>query len=156
MTDNTTSGSPEFTPEPMPDTHAGVVQKYADAMLRGALPYGIGVAVLGVLVSTVLVGVPGLVGSLLGALIGLGSSVLTLVVMRRSAGVEPMTLMAVAMSTFIGKIILLFGLAQLLHGIPLVQPKAFALTMAAIVVVWTVAETFAFRRAKVPTIIPAD
>lgn len=155
MTDNTTSSSAEFTPEPMPDTHAGIVRTYADAMLRGALWYGIGVAALGVVLSTVLAGVPGLVGSLLGALLGLGSSVLTLVVMRRSAGVEPMTLMAVAMSTFIGKIILLFGLAQLLHGIPLVQPKAFALTMAAVVVVWTVAETFAFRRAKVPTIIPA-
>lgn len=155
MTENADSQLPDFNPEPMPDTHAGIVVKYADAMLRGALWWGVGTAVAAVVVSTVLVGVPGLVGSLIGVAIALGSSLLTLIVMRRSSGVQPTMLLGIAMSTFIGKLILLFGLAKLLHGVAFVHPKAFALSFAAVIVVWTVAETFAFRKVKVPTVIPS-
>jgi hypothetical protein len=61
----------------------------------------------------------------------------------------------VMLSAFVAKVIVLFGLATALRPVTALEPKALALTTAAVVLVWTAAETRAFQRAKVPTIIPA-
>jgi ATP synthase protein I len=153
MTDNQTSGDQKLISESIPDTHAGTVRKLADAMLRGSLWYGIAAAVAGTVVSALVVGLPGALGGVAGGALGVGSSVTTLVVMRKAAGVSPMTLLPVAMSTFIGKMIVLFVLASALRAVPMVHAKSAALTMLAVILVWTACEIRAFRKTKVPTII---
>lgn len=140
---------------PVVETPADAVRAYAHAMLRGALWPGVAAAVLGVVVATVLVGERGLAGSLVGAALGLGGSLFTLHVMRRSAGAEPMLLMGVAMASFFAKLVVFGVVALLLGKLPVFHPKALALVMLGTVLAWTVGEVRGFRRAKVPTIIPS-
>ncbi|KAA2259427.1 hypothetical protein F0L68_21035 [Solihabitans fulvus] len=142
----------------IPTTHAGAVLTYADAMLRAALWPGLAVAVVGIVVSTVVTGVPGLVGGAIGAGLALGGSLFTLYMMRRSAELQPMMLMGVALGSFFAKLIALFIIATLLKGVSWLNARSLAFTMLATFAVWTYFEVRGFRSAKVPTLImpPSD
>jgi ATP synthase protein I len=135
--------------------HAQSVLKLADAMYRGALWPGVATVVVGAVVSLVLVGLPGLFGAIVGGAVAFVSSLATLWMMRKTAAMEPMAVMAVALGGYIFKILVLLGVMMLLRHVGFLHSKALALTMLAVILVWAAAEFLAFRRTKIPTIIPA-
>ncbi|NIH82095.1 hypothetical protein [Amycolatopsis viridis] len=134
--------------------HAQSVLKLADAMLRFALWPAVATVVVGVVVSTVLSGVPGLLGSLVGGAIAFASSLVTLFMMRKSAALDPFMVMAVAVGGYILKVLVLFGVMTALKGVDAFNRYALALTTLAVILVWAAAEFLAFRKTKIPTIIP--
>lgn len=135
--------------------HAQSVLKLADAMLRFALWPAVATVVIGVIVSTVLSGVPGLLGSLVGGAIAFVSSLVTLFMMRKSAALDPFAVMAVALGGYILKVMVLFGVMTALKGVDAFNRYALAFTTLAVILVWAAAEFLAFRKTKIPTIIPS-
>ncbi|WP_235999085.1 hypothetical protein [Qaidamihabitans albus] len=134
--------------------HAEQVLKLADAMLKGALWPGVITVVLAAVVATVWVGVPGLLGALVGGLVAFGSSLATLWMMRKTSAMDPMGVLAVALGGYIFKLLVLLGVMMLLGGIDALHRYALAFTMLAVIIVWAGAEVVAFKRTKIPTIIP--
>jgi F0F1-type ATP synthase assembly protein I len=129
------------------------VTRLADAMLRYALWPGVATAVVGIVVFSVLHGVQGGVSALVGAVVAFASSLFTWWLMRRTAALNPMMVMAGALGGFIGKMILLLVVLVVLRGIDWFDIKALAYTMLAVVIVWAVMDHIAFRRTKLPTLI---
>lgn len=134
--------------------HAESVLKLADAMMKTALWPGVATVVIGAIVATVLVGWPGLFGALIGGVIAFGSSLATLWMMRKSSGMEPMAVMAVALGGYIFKLLVLLGVMTALGGVDALHRESLAFTMLAVILVWAAAELIAFKRTKIPTIIP--
>ncbi|MFC4004867.1 hypothetical protein ACFS2C_23680 [Prauserella oleivorans] len=123
-------------------------------MLRTALWPAIAVVVVGAVVATVLVGTEGLLGALVGGVVAFASSLATLFMMRKSSAMEPMAVMAVALIGYVFKIVVIFGVMTLLRGVDALHTLSLALTMMAVILVWAGAEMVAFKRTKIPTIIP--
>ncbi|MEV4733879.1 hypothetical protein [Saccharopolyspora sp. NPDC049426] len=136
--------------------HAEVVRRLATAMLRTAVWPGVATVVLGAIVATVLVGVPGLVGALIGGVVAFGSSLLTIWLMRFSGGMNPQFVMVIALGGYVGKMLVLLVVMTLLGGIDAIHRESLAFTMLATVMVWAGAEVVAFKRTKIPTIIPSN
>lgn len=149
---NDSTGDQTGTTKPNP--HAEQVLKLADAMLRTALWPAVGAVLLGMVVATVWVGLSGLFGAAVGGAVAFASSLVTLWMMRKTSGMDPMAVMAVALGGYILKLLVLLGVMTLLKGIGVLHPYAVALTFLAVVLVWAAAEAIAFRRTKIPTIIP--
>lgn len=137
----------------LPRTHGEAVTRLADAMFRYAVWPGVAVSVLGVVLFGVLYGVEGAVSALIGAVVASGSSVGTWWLMRKTAALNPMMVMTGALGGFVGKMIILLLVMMGLREVPFVHARALAYTMLAVVIVWAVMDTVAFRRTKLPTLI---
>lgn len=125
-------------------------------MLRTALVPGAVTAVLGAIVATVLFGVSGLVSALIGGVVAFGSSVLTIWLMRTTGGMNPMFVMVAALGGYIGKMVVLLVVMTLLGWVEGIHRESLAFTMLATIMVWAGAEVVAFKRTKIPTIVPSD
>lgn len=136
--------------------HAEVVRRLATEMLRTAVWPGLATVVIGAIVATVLIGVTGLVGALIGGVVAFGSSLLTIWLMRFSGGMNPQFVMVIALGGYVGKMLVLLVVMTLLGGIDAIHRESMAFTMLATVMVWAGAEVVAFKRAKIPTIIPSN
>jgi len=137
----------------VPQTHADSVRKLADAMLRTAILPSVGVVAAGALIAWLAVGMPGLWGALLGGVIAIASSFVTLFLMKQSAELPPQVVMAVALGGYLVKIVALLIVAITLKDAAWLHPTSLALTLIAAVVAWTGAEIVAFRKTKIPTLI---
>jgi ATP synthase protein I len=131
------------------------ILQFAKEMESGALRPTLAVGVVAITVGILLSGVKGAVGGLLGVLVVLGSGYLGLFVMRRAARSDPTIVFAAAMGTYLLKVGLLLLFALAFGHTGLFDRKVFALTAVAGIVVWAAGQALGFRRAKVPTIIPA-
>lgn len=135
------------------DPHAASVHKLANAMLRTAVWPAIGVGVVAVVVAALTVGSDGLFGALVGAGVGLGSSLLTIGMMKASAGLPVMLVMSVALGGYLVKLLLLLLAMTLLRDVAALHPASLALTFLAIILVTAAAEVIAFKRTKIPTLV---
>ncbi|MDI2028709.1 hypothetical protein QFW96_08810 [Saccharopolyspora sp. TS4A08] len=149
------TGEQAVQAEPV-NPHAEVVRRLASAMLRTAVWPGAATVVVGAIVATVLVGVPGLVGALIGGVVAFGSSLLTIWLMRFSGGMNPQFVMVVALGGYVGKMLVLLVVMTLLGGVDAIHRESLAFTMLATVMVWAGAEVVAFKRTRIPTIIPGN
>jgi ATP synthase protein I len=136
-----------------PRTHGEAVTRLADAMLRHAMWPAAAAAVVGIVAGGVLSGVPGAVSALVGAVVAGGSSLATWWLMRRTAAMNPMMLMIAALGGFAGKMIVLLLVMMALRAITWLPIEPLGYTMLAVVIVWAVMDTVAFRRTKLPTLI---
>jgi ATP synthase protein I len=141
--------------ETYPETHGQVVLKLADAQLRYQVRLVLPVLAVAVILCTVLAGLAGLWGSLVGSVVAIASSAVTLWLMRISANQGPHLAMAAAMGGFVGKMIILLVVLTLLGDVEALHRNALAFTMLAGVVVAAVADGLAFKKTKLPTIIPS-
>ncbi len=141
------------TPEPLVSRVAEADDPYA-AMLRGSLVPTLVVGVVCVVVAVVVAGTPGLVGAALALAIVCLSFSATLLVMRWAAKNGPANVMAAALATYMGKILVLgvflvlFGRASWLDG------PSFGLTAIVCALVWLVFEARAYYRLR--TLVFAD
>jgi ATP synthase protein I len=138
------------------DPHAAMVRKLADAMLRGAIWWGVGVAAIGMIFFGIVYGLPGVLGALVGGAVAVTSGILTLLLMRSTSRVPVQMIMGIALLGFIGKTALMLVVMLSLKNVALLHPKALAYTMLVTLVVWTAAETRAYAKQKLPTVIPAS
>ena len=76
--------------------------------------------------------------------------------MRKTANLNPVMVMTGALGGFVGKMIVLLLVMTVLREITWVHTRSLAYTMLAVVVVWAVMDTVAFRRTKLPTLIVGD
>jgi hypothetical protein len=136
-------------------THASLVRGLAAEMFRGALWATIATVALGAVVSTIWVGVPGLLGALVGGVVICVSSLSTLWLMRKTAALEVHFVMAAALGGFMLKMIILLGVMVLLRDVSWLHPKALAFTMIATIIVTAAMEARASKRMKMPSVIPA-
>jgi hypothetical protein len=136
-----------------PKTHGEAVTRLADAMLRYASWPALATVVVGVVVASVLYGPRGGVAALVGGAVAIASSLGTWLLMRRTAALNPMMVMAAALGGFVGKMIILLLVLMVLREITWLHTQSLAYTMLAVVIVWAAMDTVAFRRTKLPTLI---
>jgi ATP synthase protein I len=127
----------------------------AAAMLRIGLGVGSATAVAALAVAAALAGWPGLLGAAVGAGVAFASSLLTIALMRVTASLPVESLFGVVLGGYLIKVFLLLAIAVPLRDATQLHPMALALTVVAVVIAWALAEVIAFRRTRLPTIIPA-
>jgi ATP synthase protein I len=137
-------------------THELTVQRLAGEMFREAAWAALGTFVLGVVVSTVIWGTAGLNGSLIGGAIAIGSSLATLLLMRKTAALDPMFVMVAALGGFMGKLIVLLLAVILLRNQSWLEPKALGITLVATVLVTSFLEARASKRSRSQMVVPAS
>ncbi|HEY0453287.1 hypothetical protein [Actinophytocola sp.] len=137
----------------MPKTHAESVLKLADAMWRTALWPVLAVVVAGITVATLFAGVEGTLGALVGAAVAVASSLATLWLMRKTAAMNVMLVMAAALGGFMAKMLILLVVMLLLRDVTVFHTESLAYTMLAVVLTWAAMDAVAFRRTKIPTLI---
>lgn len=147
--------SEEFQVEDLPRTHEEALQRLAAAMLRWQVRVMVPALVVCVVLFTVLNGSAGLLGSAVGAVAAVASSLFTFWLMRVSAKHGPHAGLAAALGGFIGKMIILLVVFTPLRDVPAVHAYSLAITMLAGILTAAGADMIAFRRTKLPTIIPS-
>ncbi len=118
-------------------------------LLRGAaVPTAVAGAIAVVLCS-VLVGLKGFTGALIGSVIVLAFFSATIIVLSRVAQKQPQLLLGYAMLTYLGKILLLGVLMIAFKHTTLFHFRAFGFTMLGLTLVWLAAETRAVLKTKI-------
>ncbi len=135
--------------------HIKPVVDAAKAMAKASLIVTLPAIAVCVALFTVLNGVPGLLGSLVGGALSMVASLSTLGMMRFSAGQDPTFVMVVALGGYAIKVILLFAALTLLKGVTALHPLSLGITMIVAILIAAGAEFAAFKKTKIPTIIPA-
>lgn len=111
---------------------------------------GIVAAVIGYLAD----GTKGLIGALIGAVIVLVFFTVGQLIVGSVLRNNPDMAMTVAMTTYLVKIGVLFGLVIVLQGTTAFNTKVFAATIVACTLAWTVAEVWVFSKTKVLYVEP--
>lgn len=136
--------------------HARSVHTLADAMLRWGLRLSVPVALIALGVATLTAGGPGLVGAGFGVVLGFGSALVTIAMMRTAATRRPSALLNFALGGYALKMSALLLVMLLLRDATGFSRAGLAFGMLVVVVAWAVAEVAAFRTTKIPTIIVAE
>ncbi|WP_084479086.1 hypothetical protein [Nocardia jejuensis] len=127
-----------------------------DAPLRAALRYGIaGLAVLVVvsaILSSIVAGLPGLWGALLGAAIGGGFILTTAASVLFSAKIESGLQGIVLLGSWVGKLLVALVVVAVLKRYDFYSPGALFLTVVGALLVVLGAETYGLLRQRVPTV----
>ena len=124
-------------------------------IVRAAVP----TAVVGAIVTAVsasLKGSQGLIGASLGAGIVVIFFTIGQVVLNRVIKTNPTMAMTVAMTMYLVKIAVLFGLLLVFKDTTAFDTKVFALSVLACTLAWTVAEVWAFGTSKVLYVEPGS
>lgn len=98
----------------------------------------------------------GLIGGVIGALIVLVFFTIGQVVLNRVIQSNPTMAMTVAMTMYLVKIAVLFGLLLAFKNTTAFDTKVFALTVLACTLTWTIAEVWAFGSEKVLYVEPGS
>ncbi|MEY4311623.1 MAG: hypothetical protein RLZZ571_393 [Actinomycetota bacterium] len=124
-------------------------------ILRAAVPTFV-VAVLAALIGSNLKGTAGLVGSILGSSIVIVFFTIGQVMLNRVIQSNPTMAMTVALTMYLVKIGVLFGLLVAFKDTMAFDTKVFALSVLAATLVWTVSEVWAFGSEKVLYVEPGS
>jgi ATP synthase protein I len=123
-------------------------------ILRGAL---IPTAIAGALAigsAAILAGGEGAVGAAIGLVVVVAFFSIGLLAVTYAARVSPMMMMQAAVFSYLVKVVALVGLITLLKGVTIWDPRAFALTVLGLTVVWVGAEVRGFLRLRVIQLDP--
>ncbi|QRP47457.1 hypothetical protein [Amycolatopsis sp. FDAARGOS 1241] len=145
----------ETSTEAQENPHAKVVLQAARAMTRASLLVTPPAVVLCIVLFSILYGLHGFLGSLVGGVLALLASLSTLGLMRFSAGQDPMFVMVIALGGYVVKIVVLFAALSLLKGVTALHALSLGITMVVAILLAAAAEFAAFRKTKIPTIIPS-
>jgi len=142
------------TPE-QENPHAKVVLQAARAMTKASLLVTPPAVIVCIVLFSILNGLHGFLGSLVGGVLAMLASLSTLGMMKFSAGQDPMFVMVIALGGYVVKVIVLFGALTLLRGVTALHPMSLGITMIVAIMLAAAAEFAAFRKTKIPTIIPS-
>jgi ATP synthase protein I len=125
-------------------------------LLRGAAVPTVAAGAIAVVLCSVLVGLKGFTGALIGTVIVLAFFSATIIVLSRVAQKQPQMLLGYAMLTYLGKIMLLALLMIAFKHTSLFHFRAFGFTMLGLTLVWLAAETRAVLKTKIFYVDPAS
>lgn len=129
-----------------------------NAGLRVAVRLGglalVALAVVSAVVWTLVDGMPGLWGALMGAALGGAFVLITAIVVIATAGAAPQTTAAVLLGTWLLKLIVAIGVVAVIDRFDFYSRPAFAVTIIAALVVVLAAETWGILKTKTPYIEP--
>ena len=117
-------------------------------MLRGGVVPAVVVGVVAIAVFTVVQGTLGATGSVLATAVVLVSSVSTLVILRKMAGLDPRVVLMGAMVAYFFKVFLLGIFLIFFRNAEWLSPLAFAVTAIVVSLASTIGEVVAFTRVK--------
>ncbi|WP_432847075.1 hypothetical protein ACQPXB_40545 [Amycolatopsis sp. CA-161197] len=135
--------------------HAKVVLQAARAMTKASLLVTPPAVIVCIVVFSIVFGLHGFLGSLVGAVLAILAALSTLGLMRFSAGQDPMFVMVIALGGYVIKVVVLFLALKLLKGVTELHPLSLGITMIVAIMVSAAAEFVAFRKTNIPTIIPS-
>jgi hypothetical protein len=117
-------------------------------MLRGGVVPSVVVGLVALAVFTGTQGALGAAGSLLATVVVLSSSVSTLVILRRMAGLDPRVVLMGALVAYFFKVGLLGVFLLLFRDAEWLSPLAFAVTAVVVSLAGTIGEVVAFTKVK--------
>jgi ATP synthase protein I len=117
-------------------------------MLRGGLVPAAIVGVVALIVFTVVQGSLGAAGSALAVVVVLVSSVSTLLILRRMAGLDPRVVLMGALVAYFFKVMLLGVFLVAFRHAEWLSPLAFAVTAIVVSLAGTIGEIVAFTKVK--------
>jgi ATP synthase protein I len=117
-------------------------------MLRGGAVPAVVVGVVAIAVFTAVEGSLGAAGSALATAVVLVSSVSTLVILRKMAGLDPRVVLMGALVAYFFKVFLLGIFLVLFRHAEWLSPLAFAVTAVVVSLASTIGEVVAFTRVK--------
>lgn len=124
-------------------------------LLRGAaLPTAV-VAVAAVVVCAVIVGGKGALAAALAGVVVVAFFTVSLVAVAKAGAVFPQLMLPVALGTYVIKLLVLYALIAAFVDVRWMSPRAFALTVIACTLVWTLAEVRTFFRQRILYVDPA-
>ena len=132
----------------LPASKAPTAQDLYGAMLRGGVVPAVVVGVAALVVFTLLDGSLGAAGSGLATVVVLVSSVSTLLILRRLAGLDPRVVLMGALVAYFFKVMLLGVFLVLFRNADWLSPIAFAVTAIVVSLAGTTGEIVAFTRVK--------
>lgn len=123
-------------------------------ILRGAaIPTAIAAVILAV-VSAIVAGPKGLIGSVLASVIVGAFFTVGMFVIARAGRISPQVMMQVAILSYMVKIALLFGFVVAFAHAKWFNPKAFAASLVVSTLVWIGAQIRAFSKEKILYVDP--
>ena len=111
-------------------------------------------ALVMVVLSTILGGVKGLTGSLLGVVLVITFFGISTVAVSRAARHSPQAMMITAITTYLVKIVALLFFVAKFSGTTAFDGKLFGLTAIVCVLTWTTAQVLVSARLKIPYVEP--
>lgn len=138
------------------DSTRGTIIRGANGMQRYALPPSLAVGVIGAVVGGIFAGLPGVFGAVIGAAITIGGGMLMLLVMRKTAHLDPMVVMGAVMGTYFLKLVALLVFGFAFRGTTLFDIRVFGFTVVAGVLVWAAGVGVGFRRTKTLTLVTGE
>lgn len=133
--------------------HARSVHRLADAMLGWGLRISLPLSLLTLGVAVLSAGTEGLVGGGFGVVLGQGSALVTITMMRLAASRGPSSLLGFALGGYALKMTALLVVMLLLRDVDGFSRPALAFGMLVVVVAWAAGEVIAFQRTKTPTLV---
>jgi ATP synthase protein I len=124
-----------------------MVAQYARIARRSAATAAIAAAIM-ILLAAVIGGDKGLIGAAIGVAIVALFFGISIVAVGRAARVSPQAMMATAVGTYIGKILLLLAFVGAFQNTTAFSPKAFGLTALACILAYTAAQVVWSMRLK--------
>ena len=131
-----------------------LLENYARIARRSAAVAAAAGAVMAV-ISTVVAGGKGLLGSVLGAALVAVFFAISVAAVGRAAKVSPQAMMITAMTTYIVKILVLLFFVVRFASSTTFNTRLFGLTALACILVWSAAQIFWSLRLKTPYVEPA-
>ena len=120
---------------------------YARVVRRSAALCSV-IAVVMIAICAAIAGTKGLYGALIGIGIVAAFFGISIAAVGRAAKVSPMFMMAVAMATYVIKIILLMFVMVLLRHVTVFNPRLFGLTAVVLILSWSAAQVITMMRTK--------
>jgi ATP synthase protein I len=110
--------------------------------------------VVAALISILLAGPKGLLGSLIGLAVVVVFFSISMIAVNWAAKISPQTMMAAALLSYAVKLLGMFVLIALLNGVTAWNPRAFAWTVIALTLVWILSEARATIKLRTPYVVP--
>jgi len=139
--------------EAQENPHVKPVVDAARAMTKASLLVTPPAVLVCIVLFSILNGLHGFLGSLVGGVLAMLASLSTLGLMRFSAGQDPMFVMVIALSGYVVKVLVLFGALTLLKGVTALHPLSLGITMIVAILLAAGAEFAAFRKTNIPVIV---
>lgn len=126
---------------------------YGRVLRRAAVPTAAAAAVM-VAFSSVVGGVKGLIGALLGVALVVVFFGISVIAVGRAARVSPQAMMITALATYVLKILALAVLVARFAGTSAFNSRLFGFTAIVCIVVWSIAQAIVSARLKVLYVEP--
>jgi ATP synthase protein I len=130
-----------------------MVAQYARIARRSAATAAVAAVIMAVLFA-VLGGSKGLIGALIGVAVVAVFFAISVIAVGRAARVSPQAMMATAVGTYLGKIVLLLIFVGEFQNTTAFNPKAFGLTALACILAYTGAQVMWSMRLKMLYVEP--